>query len=253
MYGMKGWISIKNLDSKRPDNLEDSKAWLATQVPVGQTVEARIIRVDIGRMSLQLSSRQSDVRDWDSRRTLELWKTERVEYHDDAEHDLELWQLHDDYNVAVTQEESDAERKKQLAAQQKRPYTARNIVHTLFKNVDRQGAIEVLQKGAVGDCIFRPATGRVNHLTLTWKIDEDIYWHVDVTELNKPNPFELGKQLVVNASSDKTAATSDNTYEDIDEVVVRYIDPSNKLISELLGKHCILCCTILYCTVHTAY
>jgi len=35
------------------------------------------------------------------------------------------------------------------------------------------------------------------NLTLTWKVDEDIYQHVDVKEEDKPNEFSLGRTLMI--------------------------------------------------------
>jgi len=37
----------------------------------------------------------------------------------------------------------------------------------------------------------------MENLTLTWKVDEGIYQHVDIQEKDKPNKFSLGRSLVI--------------------------------------------------------
>ena len=37
----------------------------------------------------------------------------------------------------------------------------------------------------------------VNRLAVTWKVIDDIYQHVDIVEKDKPNPFSLGRKLVI--------------------------------------------------------
>jgi transcription elongation factor SPT6 len=37
----------------------------------------------------------------------------------------------------------------------------------------------------------------MGNLTLTWKVEEDIYQHIDIQERNKPNKFSLGKTLLI--------------------------------------------------------
>lgn len=34
-----------------------------------------------------------------------------------------------------------------------------------------------------------------DHLTVTWKVEEDILHHIDIREQGKPNQFSLGKSL----------------------------------------------------------
>jgi transcription elongation factor SPT6 len=34
-------------------------------------------------------------------------------------------------------------------------------------------------------------------MTITWKVSDGIYQHVDITEKDKPNPFTLGKRLLI--------------------------------------------------------
>ena len=38
-----------------------------------------------------------------------------------------------------------------------------------------------------------------DHLTVTWKVDEGVYQHVDVREERKENAFSLGRSLWINS------------------------------------------------------
>ena len=44
-----------------------------------------------------------------------------------------------------------------------------------------------------------------DHLTLTWKVDEDILHHIDIQEQGKPNQFSLGKSLWIGSDVSITA------------------------------------------------
>ena len=37
----------------------------------------------------------------------------------------------------------------------------------------------------------------MENLTLTWKVEEGIYQHIDIKEQDKPNKFSLGKTLLI--------------------------------------------------------
>jgi len=49
-----------------------------------------------------------------------------------------------------------------------------------------------------GDVIIRPSSKGENHLTVTWKVNDGIYQHVDVREEGKENAFSLGSMLWIN-------------------------------------------------------
>ncbi len=37
----------------------------------------------------------------------------------------------------------------------------------------------------------------IENLTLTWKVDEGIFQHIDIKERDKPNKFSLGRSLLI--------------------------------------------------------
>lgn len=48
-----------------------------------------------------------------------------------------------------------------------------------------------------GEAIIRPSSKSVSHLTVTWKVAEGIYQHIDVKEEGKQHQFSLGKTLLI--------------------------------------------------------
>lgn len=89
----------------------------------------------------------------------------------------------------------------------------RFIVHPLFKNVSSKGAEELLRDKPTGEVVFRPAKDS-HHIVLTYKFHDAVV-NVLVSEQNKPNDFALGKMLTIN----------EYTFEDLNEIVARYVDP----------------------------
>jgi transcription elongation factor SPT6 len=91
--------------------------------------------------------------------------------------------------------------------------------------------------------IVRPSSLGTNHLTLTWKVsdadsgvidpaapdappEKGIFFHVDIVEENKPrDELEIGTKLVI--QRDKYE------YEDLDEIVARFITPMVKFVNDL--------------------
>lgn len=94
-------------------------------------------------------------------------------------------------------------------------YTRRVIVHPSFKNISFKEAEKLMTGMEQGEVIVRPSSKGTNHLTVTWKVGEGICQHVDVREEGKENAFSLGQSLWIN----------DEEFEDLDEIIARYINP----------------------------
>lgn len=59
---------------------------------------------------------------------------------------------------------------------------------------------------------------------MTWKVADNIYQHIDVLEKNKMNAFSLGQSLWIDKEE----------FEDLDEIIARYINPMAACARELL-------------------
>jgi transcription elongation factor SPT6 len=48
-----------------------------------------------------------------------------------------------------------------------------------------------------GDAIVRPSGSSTNQLTVTWKVADEIYQHINIRESEKKNVFDIGKVLYI--------------------------------------------------------
>uniref|UniRef100_A0A2C9JN03 Transcription elongation factor spt6 n=1 Tax=Biomphalaria glabrata TaxID=6526 RepID=A0A2C9JN03_BIOGL len=64
-----------------------------------------------------------------------------------------------------------------------------------------------------------------DHLTATWKLCDGILQHIDIREEGKENAFSLGKSLWINGEE----------FEDLDEIVARYIQPIAANVRDIMA------------------
>nr|CAI9709538.1 unnamed protein product [Rangifer tarandus platyrhynchus] len=76
-----------------------------------------------------------------------------------------------------------------------------------------------------GDMIIQPSSKGENHLTVTRKVSDGIYQHVDVREEGKENAFSLGATLWI----------SSEEFEDLNEIVACYVEPTASFAWDLLN------------------
>lgn len=74
-------------------------------------------------------------------------------------------------------------------------YVKRVIVHPSFRNISFKDAEKLLIEMDQGEVVVRPSSKGVDHLTVTWKVHDDTYQHIDVKEQDKENAFSLGQSL----------------------------------------------------------
>jgi transcription elongation factor SPT6 len=106
----------------------------------------------------------------------------------------------------------------------RRPYCKRVIVHPAFENIDCKTCEKKLAEMEQGHAIIRPSSQGQNFLTVSWKVTDGIYQHVTIREEGKANAFSLGHQLFI----------ENETYEDLDEIIARYIQPMASYAREIL-------------------
>lgn len=111
-----------------------------------------------------------------------------------------------------------------VALIQRPPLIKRNINHKYFFNISREEAEEQLRHSTEDfPTIIRPSSKGMDHLTITWRVWEDLFSHIDVQEFEKPFPDSLGKVLVI----------GDQKFEDLDEVVHEYVQPIIRLVQQM--------------------
>ncbi|XXQ32473.1 S1 motif domain-containing protein [Plasmodiophora brassicae] len=168
----------------------------------GTTVRARISSIDYSRFRVDLTSMERDLKD------IEHWEIPPV-----SDPYLKLFPGD---AVALRGETVKAPAPKAV-----RRFIPRNIDHPLFANVDREAAEAMLKDAPVGDVVIRPSSHGVDKLTITWKVAVDVFAHINVDERDKPQDVRkaLGRTLIID----------DEAFEDLDEILARYIRPLTKL------------------------
>ena len=196
--GINGYISINNISSNTVINAED-------HVRVGMTILCRILSVNYQKFALELSCKSSDLQDSDGK-----FSITKDKYFDHLK------------------EKSDGDCKSSSTKDQLNHYVKRIIVHPKFKNVSYNDSLPLLAELDIGDCIIRPSSRGSNRLTLSWKIDDNIYQHIDILEKNKPQQFSIGRSLWIN----------NEEYEDLDEILAMHVNKMSIFLKELRSHKC---------------
>ncbi|XP_039221449.1 transcription elongation factor SPT6 isoform X1 [Crotalus tigris] len=194
--GVTGFVPTKFLSDKAVKRPEE-------RVKVGMTVHCRIMKIDIEKFSADLTCRTSDLMDRSNE-----WKLPK-----DAHYDFAA-------EAADHKQEEELKRK-----QQRTTYIKRVIAHPSFHNINFKQAEKMMETMDQGDVVIRPSSKGENHLTVTWKVCDNIYQHVDVREEGKENAFSLGATLWINTEE----------FEDLDEIVARYVQPMASFARDLLS------------------
>ena len=107
---------------------------------------------------------------------------------------------------------------------QRQIYVTRVIIHPSFRNITYSDAEKLMQTMQQGEAIIRPSSKGDDHLTVTWKVTDDVHQHIDVREEGKENKYSLGRSLWI----------GNEEFEDLDEIIARHINPMAAYTSELL-------------------
>lgn len=161
----KGLTVFTRLDSGlegviTPEYLSDSPLSNAADVVAkGQTIPGVILdlKFDVEQDSctVELSSRPSDVHSGDS-----VFRRVRTDDHwDHTRYDK-------DREVLARKKRAEVDR------------TRRVIKHPNFHNFNTSQAEAYLEKQQRGDVVIRPSSKGINHLAVTWKVDDKLYQHI---------------------------------------------------------------------------
>lgn len=194
--GITGYIHIKNLSDK---HVTDP----AQRVTRGQMIHCRVTKIEVERFSIEATSKSSDLLDKNHD-----WRPQKDPYYD---HDCEKKDLH-------TEEEAKKNK-------QKLTYIKRVIVHPAFHNISYIEAEKIMGTMEQGDVIVRPSSKGADHLTVTWKVADGIYQHIDVREEGKENAFSLGQSLWI----------GNEEFEDLDEIIARHVNPMAAYVRDMFA------------------
>ncbi|ODN05104.1 Transcription elongation factor SPT6 [Orchesella cincta] len=194
--GISGFIPISKLSDSQVTNPEQ-------RVKRGQTVHCRVVKIDVERFSVECTSRTSDLHD-----IKQEWRPAKDPSYDQEREDHE------------NQKEDDAWKNKQ-----RQTYIKRVIVHPSFKNISYREAEVLMDTMDQGEVIVRPSSKGANHLTVTWKVADGVYQHIDVKEEGKENAFSLGQSLLIGTDE----------FGDIDEIIARHVNPMASHARDLIN------------------
>ncbi|KAF7304824.1 Transcription elongation factor Spt6 [Mycena kentingensis (nom. inval.)] len=115
----------------------------------------------------------------------------------------------------------------ELLARKKRAENDRSrrvIKHPNFHNFNTAQSEAFLDKQQRGDVVIRPSSKGADHLAVTWKVEDQLYQHIDVTEVNDPRGF--GTQYIID---------SNHSYSDLDELIVNHVQAMSRKVEELMA------------------
>ena len=113
----------------------------------------------------------------------------------------------------------------QMAQKQRKKQgsTKRIITHPNFHDMNSGQAEQFLASRHVGDVVIRRSSKGPDHLAITWKVDEDVFQHIDVEEHEKPSEHALGRILKVGKY----------TYMDLDDLIINHVVATAKKFEEM--------------------
>jgi transcription elongation factor SPT6 len=189
--GVDGMIHLNNIDLPYGiDNL--------TQIfSANQVLNTFVVKINFDRMSVDLSV-----------------KKEHIESHKTRS------RVDDFFDFRMLDDEKTG---KSMQKYKKKKVT-RNIQHPFWQGIDYKAAEKYLADRPRGDCVVRPSTKGNDHISITWKVDDKIFKHIDIKEEEKPNDWSLGKVLVIN----------NTRYREIDQILADYIDPMTRRIARMI-------------------
>ncbi|CCE63044.1 hypothetical protein TPHA_0D04110 [Tetrapisispora phaffii CBS 4417] len=172
---------------------------------LGKTYPAKVVFIDYENITAEISLLEQDV------------KHKYVPFN--YSKDPTIWDL--------KQELEDAEYEKKITMEEARAKrTHRVINHPYYFPFNGHQAEEYLRSKDRGDFVIRQSSRGDDHLAITWKLDKDLFQHIDIQELEKENPLALGRILVVEGQR----------YYDLDQIIVEYLQNKIRLLNEITSN-----------------
>ncbi|KAL6947593.1 hypothetical protein ACO0RG_000168 [Hanseniaspora osmophila] len=124
----------------------------------------------------------------------------------------------------IAQEMADLAKEKELTMRERRAKRQHRVInHPYYFAMNGKQAEEYLKPKERGEFVIRQSSKGDDHLTITWKLDKDLFEHIDIKEEDKFNPLYLGNKLIVDGVE----------YNDLDHIIVEYLQNKIRLLNEL--------------------
>ncbi|GAV29275.1 hypothetical protein PMKS-002757 [Pichia membranifaciens] len=167
---------------------------------VGQAVQAVVKSVEYGDFKAEFSLLKEDIA-----RAKTVKKGDRYK---------DIWNFE--------AEAKDVKRERDIESRENRG-SKRILKHPFFRNFDARQAEDYLASRDNGEFVIRPSTKGNDHLTITWKVDNQLFQHIDIVEHDKPNEYSLGRILQV----------GEYKYHDLDELIVSHINELHSKVESM--------------------
>ncbi|PVG00182.1 hypothetical protein CPB86DRAFT_871966 [Serendipita vermifera] len=177
-------------------------------VKVGQPIRARLIAIKPEEFYIELSARPSDLAKGDE----SYQRIEPDEY----------------FNIDQAARDKEILQRKKNSQQNK---ARRMVKHPNFANMNSRQAEEHLAKQHRGDVVIRPSSKGPEHLAVTWKVDRNIYQHIDVLEVPvDANDPMAGYKYIVDHGRE-----GQREFSDLDELIVNHVKAMARKVEELMA------------------
>ncbi|WFD46303.1 Transcription elongation factor spt6 [Malassezia furfur] len=173
----------------------------------GQTLNAVVIALDMHAMRAELSLRP-----------------EAFEHVNPAQNAVPVDTMYFDHDRATLAAEAAEER---VRRRNRSRIGSRVIDHPNYHNFTASQAQNYLATQPRGAVVIRPSSRGMDHLAATWKVDDGVYQHIDVLELDKESDHALGRILRV---------ADMGSYSDLDDLIVNHIRPMAAMV-EMMMNH----------------
>lgn len=117
----------------------------------------------------------------------------------------------------------EAEAKAELKKRKKQGSTKRMVQHPNWHDMNSGQAELFLASQQRGDVVIRRSSKGPDHLAITWKVDDEVFQHLDVEEIDKPNEFAVGRILKVGKY----------TYMDLDDLIINHVKATARKFDEM--------------------
>ncbi|WFC97997.1 Transcription elongation factor spt6 [Malassezia yamatoensis] len=172
----------------------------------GQTLNAVVIALDMHSMRVELSVRP-----------------EAFEHVNPAQNAVPVDTMYFDHDRAMIAAEAAEERARR---RNRNRIGSRVIDHPNYINFSATQAQTYLATQPRGTVVIRPSSRGMDHLAATWKVEEGVYQHIDVLELDKESDHALGRILRV---------ADMGSYSDLDDLIVNHIRPMAAMVEMMIN------------------
>ncbi|CAG8493096.1 35361_t:CDS:10 [Racocetra persica] len=198
--GLDGTITIGYVADHRIESQE-----LRSRFHVDQQILAKVLSIDKIKFSVTLSCRPRDV---NGKQTFQSQRSVDSDYDYDAE----------------AREQTSKQTKPRNVITPK--LHTRMIPHPMFKPFTYAEAQDYLSDKQPGSLVIRPSSKGYDYISITWKLYDNIYQHIDVVEKDKSGVV-IGRRLEVENGK--------YVYSDLDELIVDYVEAKAQKVEALVN------------------